>query len=520
MALTYATTGVVDVGTQRRRAETTQRLMAIVVLATAVVVAGLAVAQPRPGFWLTSVLLLVAMAAITARPKVGIFVAVGFALLADNTVLPWYPFVKNASSVESVFYIHDSFIASPLEFLLLITTVVWLTGLLVDRTPAVRIGTLGRPVAAFGAFVVFGLLRGLAAGGDAVVALWQARPMLYLPLAYLLATNLFTSPKDYRRLGGIIALALLVEGLSGSWFILSLSPEEAVRFDGGRSYVEHTAALHMNTLFVLLASALVVPGVAARYRLLLLLASTPVAFVYFNSQRRAAFVALGMAAILVGMMLFWRNRQRFFKVVPVVAVLFGAYLGLFWNQHSDALGFPAQAVKSVIAPGDISQADQSSNNYRVVENYNLVETIRSAPVTGIGFGRPFLRPIPLPDISFTPFWEYIPHNSLLYLWTATGVGGILSLLYLTAGALSRGIVALRRSVGSAADQIVLLASVAYIGMFLAFSYADISWDAQTTMYLGIATAAVGNAVRLADPPLPVEAEPPDRLSAAGSRARR
>ena len=48
-------------------------------------------------------------------------------------------------------------------------------------------------------------------------------------------------------------------------------------------------------------------------------------------------------------------------------------------------------------------------------------TIKAKPITGLGFGQRFYRPFPLPDISFFPFYEYMPHNSVLWIWIKTGV---------------------------------------------------------------------------------------------------
>ena len=68
--------------------------------------------------------------------------------------------------------------------------------------------------------------------------------------------------------------------------------------------------------------------------------------------------------------------------------------------------------------------------YRTVENLDINATINAKPLTGLGFGQKFYRPFPLPDISFFLFYEYIPHNSILWIWIKTGVGGFVAMLFL------------------------------------------------------------------------------------------
>ena len=101
------------------------------------------------------------------------------------------------------------------------------------------------------------------------------------------------------------------------------------------------------------------------------------------------------------------------------------------------MGFGAIAIKSVIAPGALSKEDESSDLYRRIENYDLVYTAHAKPLTGVGFGKPFYRPVPLPDISFDVFYQYIPHNSILWIWLKTGYLGFVALLFVIAATLAR-----------------------------------------------------------------------------------
>jgi hypothetical protein len=174
----------------------------------------------------------------------------------------------------------------------------------------------------------------------------------------------------------------------------------------------------------------------------------------------------------------------------LVVMVFAGFIAAFWNTEG-AVGFPAQAVKTVVAPGELTDKDRSSDQFRVIENYNIVFTIQAYPLTGVGFGQQYLRPIPNADISFSQWWEYRTHNSVLWIWMQTGVGGFIAMLYLIASAIRYGTRRLmHESVGY--DGALLMTSVVYVVMYAVFAYVDIAWDIQSMVFLGIALACIAN----------------------------
>jgi O-antigen ligase len=172
------------------------------------------------------------------------------------------------------------------------------------------------------------------------------------------------------------------------------------------------------------------------------------------------------------------------------------------------LGLPAQSIKSAIAPEQLSAADMSSNFYRQVETYNLVETIRQNPVLGRGFGQKFLQVYPLPYIPFV--WaEYIPHNSVLWIWMNTGAGGFIAMLYLFGAGISVGARATMRMRSRHGAALALTATL-YLVMYPIYAYVDIAWDTASMVYLGAALAIVGNIARFDDAPTD-HPDPRDRV---------
>src|SRR4029077_13555155 len=143
---------------------------------------------------------------------------------------------------------------------------------------------------------------------------------------------------------------------------------------------------------------------------LLLLAVIPTAYVFVVAQRRAGVATLVVAFVAMSIVLFWRRRRMFWILTPLAAMVLAGYVGAFWNSTS-SVAFPAQAIKAIVAPNSATAEDRSSDLYRVIEAFDLNYTIRLDPLRGLGFGRPFYRPVPLANIGFFQLNAYSPHNS-------------------------------------------------------------------------------------------------------------
>ena len=416
-----ASTGESAADHLRHRERTWWLLYALLIGAT-IVLGGLALNTTPRLLPQTIVLLGLGAVVAVARPLAGLHLLTFFTLLGDASILPGYPFAKNLSSRESIFFIDDATTLSPLEVMLLATSLGVLLHAYGTTGWRLRRGTLLSPFLALTGIVVLCLLRAFVAGGNTIVAMWEVRPLLYLPLVYLLVTNVVTTPRQMVRLlmvaiAGVVANSLIA--LNG-YRVLSTVQREALE-----SLNEHGASVHIGALFILtLALWLFRAPLSLRVVFAALTALALPTFLF--SERRGAVVALGAGLILVFMVLFARRRRTFFRVVPIFLILIGAYLGAFWGAEEGAVAFPAQAIKGVVAPDSQSEEDKASNFYREIEAFNLQFTMRAEPL-GVGFGKPFYRPAPMPDISFFVFWEYLPHNSLLWVWLKTGVVGFIAL---------------------------------------------------------------------------------------------
>src|SRR5215207_766815 len=87
-----------------RRREVLLLVVGLVVLAAV----GTRVSSASPTWSAVAFLmLLIACAAAIVRPITGVYVSVFFTLVGDSSTAPWWPFIKNFSSRESLMYVAD-----------------------------------------------------------------------------------------------------------------------------------------------------------------------------------------------------------------------------------------------------------------------------------------------------------------------------------------------------------------------------------------------------------------------------
>ncbi|MET0147158.1 MAG: O-antigen ligase family protein [Ilumatobacteraceae bacterium] len=473
---------ITDVNQQMRNDERRWWGFFFTMLFITLLAAGLAsVSVPKP-LSLALVLLIATFVTAALRPVVGVYLLLFFTLVGDLVTTEWWPFTKNMSSQESILYINDGLILSPLEFLAGITLAAFLLQRLADPTWRFVRGRLFNPIALFTLFVIFGIGKGRASGGDSRVAIFEFRSMLYILVTYVLITNLITTRRQYRRLVWVSVVAISIQSVFSLQYYRTLPELERATLE---SLGEHPSSVQMDALFIFLLGLWLFKGRRwARWTMLLL--AVPVTYAYMLAQRRAAMVALFAGIIVLVVVLYHRRRKAFWFFTPTVAVLGIGFIGATWNA-SGGLGLASTAVKTVLFPGQLAESDAGSDMYRQIETFDLWATIRASPFTGLGFGQKFHAPIGLPDLSFFEFYEYIPHNSVLWIWVKMGVFGFVTMLYLMARAVQLGIRS-ALNIRSEEQAVTVLVGLTYVIMFIVFAYVDIAWGSRSTVFLALAFA--------------------------------
>lgn len=453
----------------------------------------------EPGSGIAFVVLVFAIAAAAIRPICGLYAIVFFGLVGDGETSSWFPFVKNLSSRESLLFLSDKLPLSPLEILVAMTVMFWLIAHFNTPGHVMVRGPLFTAVAVFTGFVVFGFVVGIASGGDLRIALFEGRAMFIVLPVYALIINL-CDRRSLRLLTWTAVAAIFINALLALSY---LSTRSTVELETSQDLGEHAAATHWNVILLLTLLLFLYNAGTRAGRFVLLAMCVPTVMVYLASQRRSAVAGLVVALAFVALSLWWRNRARFLTFVPMIAVLLLGYTLAFWNSTSPA-AFPAQAIKSIVANDQSSEADRSSDAYRAIENFDINFTIQQSPITGLGFGRQFYRPYPLPDISFFEFYEYIPHNSFMWIWIKTGFGGFLAMMTMLAFALRAGTRSMVKSRDST-DVVLSIVGISIVVMFIVFAFVDIAWTPQNMVLLALGFGLCSQAPR-PEPEVEADAE--------------
>jgi len=128
-----------------------------------------------------------------------------------------------------------------------------------------------------------------------------------------------------------------------------------------------------------------------------------------------------LAIVLLAVRFDVVHRRRVLVLALIATVIVVAFLIAFWNVQTGLIG---QFVRPVRSQFDPTQRDYLSDIYRQAENVNLQLSFQTNKLIGMGFGMPFLTVLAQADIStIYPLWNYIPHNTLLWVGVRMGLVG-------------------------------------------------------------------------------------------------
>ena len=336
------------------------------------------------------------------------------------------------------------------------------------------------------ACIAFGMLR----GGDVQMAKIQVQTYLQmLGVAYLFSVSL-RGERDYRVVTAVIVAAACVKALMALWVRSTLPP--ILSDEWGMARESEYATNHGDSLLFACASALLMGPLfhrPSRRQIwsFLFFGSVIVAGILANDRR----IAWVQSAFALGVLLFMNPRsvfsRRALRFVTVASPVLLVYLLLGWSSASRVFT-PVQFVRNLVLAERIDGSIDRSTLFRDVENFNLVYTFQRNPLLGTGFGHPFQELVRGDDISVFKEYAFLPHNSLLGLWTFTGgvgVTGIFAILVVTLFFAVRSHARAR----SPNQAIAATASIAALGAYVIHMWADIGFSEAPTIFLvGVAVA--------------------------------
>jgi hypothetical protein len=311
---------------------------------------------------------------------------------------------------------------TPYELLLVLALLVWLAKGVADRRIRMRASPLGVTVMVLLGISIAMELFGLGRGGVFNISLWELRPFLYIAITYLLASQLISKRAAIEAILWGIVIGTGLKGLEGTERVFTVVIPAATRPD---SILEHDESVFFS-VFIVLTFLLWIYGKRGWLRRIATLLLPFVLVADFGNNRRAAWVMLPAMLIAVTVIAYVRTPERRRTIAWVAGVLLSisaAYVAVYHNSTS-LEGEPAHAVWSQFQP---DPRDYNSNLYRQLENANLALDIKGTVFTGSGFGVPIAHPIPIFDASnLDPLINFIPHNTVLYVWLRLGTLGAIA----------------------------------------------------------------------------------------------
>jgi hypothetical protein len=433
----------------------------------------------------------IVLLAVATRPRYGLYLLLAITFFFDNTggdpiMLPGH--YLNAS-LQSTLKIPGA-ILIPFEMLLLLTSVLWFAQAAMRRQVAFQAGSLGRPVLIFAACMMFGVLRGITSNANFNIVFWESRFLFSMILVYLLTTNTIRERSHVRTLLSITFIFVFLSVLEGLFRKFALI-NQGLMGEAQESWYSHDGMVFWGMLVVLLAVQLVV-GAPRWMRILGPPALMLTLLAMLVSERRAGLVALAIGFAFFLISLITIKRKAFFAIGIPVALAVLVYLPLFWN-NTGTLGQGARAIRSISSP---DARDASSNAWRDLEAINVRATIASDPIFGLGFGKPFLQIVTVPDISGFEFWNYEAHHNVLWVWMKLGGIGFIAFFSVILLAIARAIW-LARTLPDRESKTFALLAMAAIVMSMVFCYVDLGLTgSRITMILGLAIGTVAVLDRL------------------------
>ena len=332
--------------------------------------------------------------------------------------------------------------------------------------------------------ILLGLLYGWYKGGPPNLAYSEARGIIVGIAVFVLASRVLPE-----RPGDLIKPIMLAETVLAVCIVLRY----LIYVRGGLLTIPTEFAFsHEGS--VILGVGLVVGAVAALrtnatngQRALSALYCLLILAAMIVSGRRAATLIIMVGGISIGLMLLPRRPILVLVIALPILLASGAYLAAFWNTEYGAAAQPARAIRSQFDP---SLRDESSDQYRVNEKYNVIETIRANRLFGVGFGREFAQFRALPNME--RFWSlqyYTPHQSILWLWLKMGVLGISVVLGFAVVVISRCLQAAREATTEEEWGLAAI-SLTVILMFLMYSVVDLGFVGPRSVAPAVVASAI------------------------------
>ncbi|MBV8821883.1 MAG: O-antigen ligase family protein [Ktedonobacteraceae bacterium] len=332
--------------------------------------------------------------------------------------------------------------------------------------------------------VAIGIVHGLAHGGNLKIIVVEVRPFWYLFLSYLLAYNFVRARHHVYTFFWLVIASAGIKSLQALYLYIFVLHGN---LQGHHELMAHEESFFFAGLLLLLLLFCLHSRYRSQfYTMLLILPSVLIALVV--NQRRADYLALIVGGVVAWSLTFSckpHSRRALALGMCGCILLSTSYISIC-SGLTGPFAAPAHAIVSVFCPDTTDRVSAESNAYRATEDYDLLYTVQKSPLLGWGFGRQFLEPLVLPNISsLDANYLYIPHNTIYWVWMRLGIVGFTALGCLFGSIIVKGYLAARQC-HDPYLQLVAIYVVAITCMEIVVAFADYQLFAyRNVIFLGL-----------------------------------
>ena len=418
------------------------------------------------------------------RPLLGIYILIACIILFDQFLMGpdskfWIPQIYYNFNISLGI---SPLVFNPPEVIIFLMAIGWLIQASSGRLP-------GRPLLAVSAMGVLWIIMvcisvwwGWASNGNVKIGLWVLRPVFYFLSIGFFTYQLVRTERQVGWFVGVILAALLVKAFATVVLWQSHHRDD----HEWECYVSHE-----DTSFCLYAIWLAIGAFflgAPRRMHIALYAVLPVliAAVLFN-DRRINFVTLllGAGLILLAMPRDQLTRHGLFIFGGAIGALLYVAVSIMGPQN--AMTAPVKGIVTGLKSEVENKNTDSSSQYRKLERYDLLHTVRAFPIMGAGLGIRYLQPIELPHLPFE-YYVYINHNQLLMTHALMGpvAYAVLLIFYLT---LFATLLSYHRQLKEPWHRLLALAAAASVANWMIVGYYDMQlFFFRNSIFVGVVVA--------------------------------
>jgi hypothetical protein len=355
------------------------------------------------------------------------------------------------------------------------------------------------PMRSFAWVTIFGIAAveawGSVHGGmDFANSYWQVERAAYLPLFFLAFHYAFRGPRDQVVIGQIIIVAALLRAGLAWWLRHFFTPNTIDLMPTATTHSD--SMLFAGAFCLLIALVLEIP---TRKNKLLCLVTLPILTVgMIANNRRLVWVEVALAlGILFFMMPMTPLKRGLIRWTLIAAPLVALYLVIGWDNGGEFFR-GASVVRSLVD----SKSD-GSTEWRDFENLDLIATLKTSPLFGLGYGHKYIGNTT--DVYIQE--HFLPHNSMLGLWAFGGIIGFaLTWMFLPVGAFvaCRAYNVAQRPI----DRVVALSVLQMLMIYINQCYGDLGMGPPTGVLLMAASLSVVGKLALTTGAWPSKANAP------------